>query len=100
MGRSGPQLHWSIQLVQTQEEALHQAHRNRAGLTLWSDGSRLEDERVGTGIVWKPTSSPWQTREIPLGRGKEVFDAELYGACEALELAQTLGNNEQVTVFL
>ena len=37
---------------------------------------------------------------IPLGKGKEVFDAELYGACMALEVAQTLQQEGPVTVLL
>jgi Reverse transcriptase-like len=55
---------------------------------------------VGTGVAWKPTFGQWQTREISLNKGKEVFDAELQGICEALETAQILGNNGRVTVLL
>ncbi len=42
----------------------------------------------------------WQTREIPLGKGKEVFDAELTGACRALELARRIRGRGPVTVLI
>ena len=52
-------------------------------------------------MAWKPTpASSWRIHEIPLGRGKEVFDAELIGACEALERAQSVDNSKRVTVLL
>jgi hypothetical protein len=68
-------------------EALKAAREQCLGLSLWSDGSRLDNGRVGAGIAWQAISGAWQAREVPLGLGKEVFDAELIGACEALELA-------------
>ena len=70
------------------------------GLCLWSDGSRLENGRVGAGVAWQDPLEAWQTREIPLGLGKEVFDAELIGACEALEIALKDGGMGPVTVLL
>jgi hypothetical protein len=30
-------------------------------------------------------SGTWKTEEVSLGQGKEVFDEEPVGACEALE---------------
>ncbi|KKA16155.1 reverse transcriptase, partial [Rasamsonia emersonii CBS 393.64] len=69
------------------EEAIQAAQRARPGLTLWSDGSRLENGRTGAGIAWQNPQGAWQSQEIPLGKGKEVFDAELMGVCRALELA-------------
>jgi ribonuclease HI len=89
----------SIKVLDT-EKAIDQAQQGRPGLTLWSDGSRLEDGRVGAGVAWKLSQDNWQTREIPLGRGKEVFDAELYGACVALEIAQSMLQEGPVTVLL
>ena len=82
------------------EEALEQARQSRPGLTLWSDGSRLEDGRVGAGIAWQTPQGTWRTRELPLGKGKEVFDAELQGAYAALELALRLEDQGPVTVLL
>ena len=39
------------------------------GLAIWSDRSRLENGRCGTGVAWK-------TQSFPLGKGYEIFDAE------------------------
>ena len=55
---------------------------------------------MGAGVAWKPTHMPWRTTEYPLEKGLEVFDAELHGACRALEIAQNLKNDERVTLFL
>ncbi|KAL2012391.1 hypothetical protein VTN00DRAFT_5109 [Thermoascus crustaceus] len=82
------------------EEAYQAARAARPGLTLWSDGSRLEDGRTGAGIAWQNSQGTWQTREIPLGAGKEIFDAELAGVCQALHLAQKIKGQGPVTVIL
>ena len=81
--------------------ALEAAKEPRPGLSLWSDGSRLENGRVGAGVAWQASpGGSWQAREVPLGLGKEVFDAELIGACEALELAVRSRDQGPVTVLL
>jgi ribonuclease HI len=81
-------------------EALQQVQESRPGLTLWSDGSRPEDGRVGAGVVWKSPQGSWRTQEFPLGKGKEVHDAKLYGAYMALETALRIGGQGPVTVLL
>ena len=85
--------------VLPREEALKAAMEQRPGLSLWSDGSRLDNGRVGAGVAWQALGV-WQARGIPLGIGKEVFDAELIGACEALELALKIRDRGPVTVLL
>ena len=57
------------------------------GTSLYSDGSRLDDKRIGAAAVYKPPTGPWKSRLAPLGAGFEVFDAELVGVVEALEWA-------------
>ena len=48
----------------------------------------VRNGRVGTGVAWQASlGGSWQAREVPLGLGKEVFNTELIGAYEALELA-------------
>jgi ribonuclease HI len=85
--------------VLSREEALIAAREQHLGLSLWSDGSRLDNGRVGAGVAWQ-TLGIWHAQEISLGIGKEVFDAELIGACEALELALKSKDKGPITVLL
>jgi hypothetical protein len=45
--------------------------------TAWTDGSRLDDGRVGCSVVWE-AGGRWDGLSFHLGDNKEVFDAELY----------------------
>lgn len=67
---------------------------------LYSDGSRLNDQRVGAAVAYKPLSGPWRSRLAPLGAGFEVFDAELIGVVEALEWALAEDLIGPIRVFL
>jgi hypothetical protein len=66
--------------------AEEEAYKPREGLVLWSDGSRLESKAVGAGITWKLDQN-WKEKAIPLEKNKEVFDAELYGIQQAINIA-------------
>ena len=52
--------------------------------TIWTDGSRLDNERVGAAIAFRREGS-WKEQGVYLGRNKEVFDAELFAIGQALE---------------
>jgi ribonuclease HI len=58
-------------------------------ISLWTDGSKSEDGRVGAAAVHRGRDS-WKARKFGLGNNKEVFDAELYGIAETLKIAQGL----------
>ena len=47
-----------------------------SGLTLWTDGSKLDSRAAGTGITWK-TSLKWVEKSVALDYLREIFDAEL-----------------------
>jgi ribonuclease HI len=85
--------------VLPREEALIVAREQYLGLSLWSDGSRLNNGRVGAGVAWQALGA-WHARGVPLRTGKEVFDAKLIGACKALELALKSQDRGPVTVLL
>src|SRR5699024_9400819 len=70
------------------------------GLTIWSDGSRLENGRCGAGLAWQEPGGAWKTQGIPLGKGHEVFDAELLGVVQALQVAGKMGDQRPVTILL
>jgi hypothetical protein len=72
--------------VLPREEALIVAREQHLGLSLWSDGSRLDNGRVGAGVAWQALGA-WHAQGVPLGTSKEVFNAKLIGAYKALELA-------------
>ena len=57
--------------------AFEQARNGRAQGTIWTDGSRLEDDRVGAACSWQ-TASGWTGKRFFLGSDKEVFDAEFF----------------------
>ena len=66
---------------------------------VWTDGSRLEDKRVGAAFVWR-SASKWSGRRFHLGTNKEVFDAEVFAIYQALlwiEVHQATGG--RFTVF-
>ncbi|OJJ81116.1 uncharacterized protein ASPGLDRAFT_60433 [Aspergillus glaucus CBS 516.65] len=65
-----------------------------------SDGSRLENGRRGAEIAWQEPGGAWKTRRFPLGKGYEVFDAELLGVVQALQVAQKAGDQRPVTILL
>jgi hypothetical protein len=77
-------------LVPKQGKAIVQAKAPYEGLSIWSDGPRLENGRTGAGVEWQDSSGAWKSKEIPLGQEKEVFDAEMIGVYKALEIANNL----------
>ena len=56
--------------------------------TIWTDGTRLGDGRVGAACVWRKKDG-WDGRYFHLGRNKEVFDAEGYAISQALLILDT-----------
>jgi ribonuclease HI len=54
---------------------------------------------VGAGIAWK-LGGNWKEKAIPLGKNKEVFDAELYGIQQAISIALKGGNPQRGSAIL
>ncbi len=83
------------------QEALDEAAKQRPGTTLWSDGSRLQSGRVGAGVAYQALpGASWEHLEIPMGVGKEAYDAELTGVTSALEWAIKRQFQGPIHVFL
>ena len=55
---------------------LEQARSEKARGTIGTDGSRLDDGRVGAACSWQ-TRGGWTRKRFFLGSNKEVFDAKL-----------------------
>ena len=85
--------------VDSKEEALRTAQEwTDLEQAVWTDGSRLDNGRVGAAWVWMQNGE-WKEHGIFLGTNKEVFDAEVYAICEAIKLLDGRGETEQSYVI-
>ena len=67
--------------------------------TIWTDGSRLEDKRVGSAVAFR-SGSGWEQQGTYLGRNKEVFDAEVFAVGQALHVLNRRGEKgREYTIF-
>ena len=68
--------------------------------TIWTEGSRQDNGRVGAAWAWKETNR-WTSRRAHLGNNKEVYDAEVYAICMALKTfeEQQSPTTRKLTVF-
>jgi len=75
------------ELLQEEEaEAKAEAEKARPGLTMLTDGSRLDDGAAGYAVVWRNGQS-WVGIKTYMGYNQEVYDAECAALARALELA-------------
>lgn len=81
-------------------EALAAAQSLSPGLEIWSDGSRLENGRCGAGIAWQEPGGAWKMKGIPLGKGYEIFKAELFGVVQELQVAWKVEDQRPATILL
>ena len=80
--------------------ALHTASESRRQDTVWTDGSQLDDGRVGAACVWR-TQEGWTGRRYHLGTNKEVFEVETFAIYQALRaLDQRQESGRRYTVFV
>ena len=82
-------------IIEGKKQALEEAKKDRTGLVLWTDGSKLDKGKVGAAVCWKDKS-------VFLAKNKEILDAELWAILEALGVAkkETLnGWNTPITIF-
>ena len=82
------------------EEALGVAKGwNEWARTAWTDGSRLDNGRVGAAVAWKEGGG-WRGRNSYLGTNKEIFDAEVFAILQAVKaLNEQEESGEEYTVF-
>ena len=86
--------------VDSREEALSAALEwtDQSG-TVWTDGSRLENGKVGAAAVWWEEGR-WRDAGTFLGTNKEVFDAEVFAILQAIRLLDARGEcGRSYTVF-
>ena len=61
--------------------------------TIWTDGSGLEDGRVGAACAWRTREGSWEGRRFHLEDNKEVFDAEVFAIYQALRVFESRGRS-------
>ena len=87
-------------IVEQKEDALRVAQEWRdLERTIWTDGLRLEDGRVGAAWAWWQEGE-WRGDGSFLSTNKEVFDAEVYALLRAIRLLSDRGETGvSYTVF-
>jgi len=90
----------NAELLQEEEaEAKAAAERTRPGLTMFTDGSRLDGGATGYSVVWKKGQT-WAGVKVHMGNNQEAYDAECAALARALELASQRNEiPERVTIF-
>jgi hypothetical protein len=86
--------------IQEDEKAAKaEAERTRPGLTMFTDGSRLENGKVGYAVTWQKGRS-WMGIKNHMGDNQEAYDAEYAALARALEEASKRQTApERVTIF-
>jgi len=82
-----------------EKEAKAEAERIRPGLTMFTDGSRLDSEAAGYAVVWR-SGQVWAGVKNHMGHNQEAYDAECAALARALEeAAKRQVAPERVTIF-
>jgi len=93
---------FDAELVQAEEaEAKAEVERARPGLTMFTDGSRLDDGGAGYAVVWKTAQGlTWKGIKSHMGSNQEAYDAECAALARALEEAARRNTPpERITIF-
>jgi len=73
-------------VVEAEAEAKAEAERPRSSLTMFTDGSRLENGAAGCAVCWQ-RGSRWVGIKSHMGYNQEAYDAECAALARALEVA-------------
>lgn len=74
-------------IIECKKQALEAAKKDRTGLVLWTDGSKLDNGNLGATVCWRDKSlGQWNDKIVFLGKNKEILDAELWAILEALSI--------------
>ena len=79
--------------------ALEARRLGRPGLSIFTDGSRLENGATVYAVTWKKGHA-WKGHKTHMGWGQEAFDAECAALARALQVAATRSHTiGAVTIF-
>jgi len=86
-------------IEQEEDEAKKAAEKERQGLVMFTDGSRMEDGAAGYAVAWK-NGQTWKGIKTHMGYNQEAYDAECAALARALEEASRRNMPpERVTIF-
>jgi hypothetical protein len=88
------------ELLQEEEaEEKTEAESTRPGLTMFTDGSRLDGGATGYAVVSKKGQA-WAGAKVHMGNNQEAYDADCAALAHALELAARRNTTLQwITIF-
>jgi ribonuclease HI len=96
---SKPEKTEAVRIVEDRERAIEEAKKDREGLTIFTDGSRLESGATGYAVAWK-AGNRWVGVKAHMGYNQEAFDAECAALARALEVAAKRQTGPKaVTIF-
>jgi len=86
-------------IQEEREKAMEEATAQRPGLTMFTDGSRMEEGAAGYAVAWKEGQT-WKGVKTHMGYNQEAFDAECAALTRVLDLARRRDPTPaRVTVF-
>ena len=89
----------AVRIVEERERAIEEADKDREGLAIFTDGSRLESGATGYGVACK-AGNRWVGVKAHMGYNQEAFDAECSALARALEVAAKRRTGPKaVTIF-
>ena len=91
---------YDAELIQEErEEANKEAEKERPGLVMFTDGSRLENEAARYAVAWK-SGQTWEGIKTHMGFNQETYDAECAAlACALKTAAEIAPTPSHVTIF-
>jgi hypothetical protein len=91
---------FDVRVIQDEKEAAKkEAEKEREGLVMFTDGSRMESGAAGYAVAWKE-GLIWKGIKTHMGYNQEAFDAECAALARALDSARRRNPvPECVTIF-
>jgi len=91
---------FDAELIQEErEEAKREAEKERPGLVMFTDGSRLENGAAGYAVAWK-NGQTWEGIKTHMGFNQEAYDAECAAlACALKRAAEIAPTPSHITIF-
>lgn len=88
-------------IIKDKKEIMEEAKKDKPGLVLWIDGSKLDQGQTTAAICQKDKLAAKQKeRSIFLRRKKKILDAKLWAISKAVEIAKKIANFRIILVTI